>query len=196
MENRGEKLRAAASGVRDGVGNRLGDVQRALMLKAVLVAVIGLCVIFWPTTAFNILLRAVALLLIIDGVFGVVSMFRSGEVGGYLLQTITSLVVGAVLLFWPDATFKTLLIVMGAWAVLNGLTLLWSLRELEEDSPQRDAQRTVGLALVIIGGVLIFWPGAGIVTLSWVLGIAALAIAAVLFWLAQRIKGLHARVGD
>ena len=196
-QQRGERLRDAATQVRGGLSEKLGDLSGAIMIKSVLIAVLGLCVIFWPTTAFNILLVAVAILLIIDGIAGIFSVLRANERGAFLGQSILSLAIGGVLLLWPGATARTLMLVLGAWALLHGATLLWSLRELSQADAYRGAQQTAGIALVVIGAILVLWPGAGIVTLSWVLGIAALVIAAVLFWLAQRMKQMQLRIdGD
>jgi uncharacterized membrane protein HdeD (DUF308 family) len=140
---------------------------------------------------------AVAILLIIDGIAGIFSVLRANERGAFLGQSILSLAIGGVLLLWPGATARTLMLVLGVWALLHGATLLWSLRELSQADAYRGAQQTVGIALVVIGAILVLWPGAGIVTLSWVLGIAALVIAAVLFWLAQRMKQMQLRIdGD
>jgi uncharacterized membrane protein HdeD (DUF308 family) len=189
-----ERLRAAAVRARGGLSDRMGGISRALTVKAVLLAVLGVCVIVWPTTAFNILLLAVALMLIVDGIAGFVSVFRANERGAFLGQSILSLVLGAILLLWPGATARTLMLVLGAWALLHGVMLLWSLREISTEAAYRDLRRTVGIVLAIVGVILLLWPGAGIVTLSWVIGIGALVIAGVLAWLASRMRQLKSRV--
>jgi uncharacterized membrane protein HdeD (DUF308 family) len=191
---RGEQFRAAAVQVRGGLSGKLGDLAGAIRIKAAIIAVLGLSVIFWPTTMFNMLLIAVAVLLIADGIGGLMTARRADERGAFLGQSLLSLVTGGVLLVWPGATSRTLMLILGAWALLHGVMLLWSLRQLDPDDPYRSTQQTVGIVLVVIGAVLLGWPGAGIVALSWVLGIAALAIAAVLFWLAGRMKQLKGRV--
>lgn len=194
LQERGEQLQAAAAQVRGGLSDRLSDLSGAIMIKAVIIAVLGICVLIWPATAFSVLLFAVAALLILDGIAGLVSVFRTTERGAFLGQSILSIVIGGILLLWPAATSRTLMLVLGAWALLHGFMLLWSLRELPKDDSYRNTQRTVGIVLAVIGGILLLWPGAGIVTLSWVLGIGALIIAAVLFWLAQRMKRVRNRV--
>jgi uncharacterized membrane protein HdeD (DUF308 family) len=194
LQERGEQLQAAATQVRGGLSDRLSDLSGTIMIKAVIIAVLGICVLIWPATAFSVLLFAVAALLILDGIAGLVSVFRTSERGAFLGQSILSIVIGGILLLWPAATSRTLMLVFGAWALLHGLMLLWSLRELPKDDTYRNTQKTVGIVLAVIGGILLLWPGAGIVTLSWVLGIGALIIAAVLFWLAQRMKRVKSRV--
>jgi uncharacterized membrane protein HdeD (DUF308 family) len=185
----------AASQARLGLSDKLGDLWGALMVKAVLIGIFGVCALFWPSTALNVLIIAVGLMLIVDGIFGLFSMLRASEHGGFLGQSILSLVVGGILLFWPDATMGILLRLIGVWALLHGAALFWSLRELPAGDDFRDSQRTVALVIAIIGAVLLFWPNVGTVTLSWLIGIAALIIAGVLFWLASRMKAVQHRVG-
>jgi uncharacterized membrane protein HdeD (DUF308 family) len=45
-----------------------------------------------------------------------------------------------------------------------------------------------GVVASLLGVVLIVWPGAGVVTLSWIIAAAALAMAAVLIFLAMRFR--------
>jgi uncharacterized membrane protein HdeD (DUF308 family) len=191
----GQRIRAAASQARSGLTDRLGHVRRALLIKAVLIAIAGICVIAWPQASAQYLLWAIAALLVIDGIAGILSLFSAGERGAYFFQGLISLAVGAVLFLWPGATIRTLVLVFGAWAVLNGIALLWTLKDLGQEDPLRQVQKVAGIVLTSVGVVLIFWPGIAAVTLSWLIGIAALLIAAVLFWLSQRIEDLRRGVG-
>jgi uncharacterized membrane protein HdeD (DUF308 family) len=190
----GERILAAASSARSGLSDRLGNVRRSLLIKAVLVAIAGVCVIAWPAATAVYLLWAIALLLIIDGIAGVLSLFRAGERGAYFFQGLISLAAGAVLLLWPGATIRTLVLVFGVWAILNGVSMLLSLKDLDQDAPLRQAQKTVGIVLGVVGILLVFWPGVAGVALSWLVGIAAFIIAAVLFWLSRRMDKLQERV--
>lgn len=190
----GERMRAAASNARSGLSDRLGHVRRSLLLKAILVAIAGVCVIAWPKAAALYLLWAIALLLIIDGIAGVLSLFRAGERGAYFFQGLISLAIGAVLILWPGATLKTLVLVFGVWAILNSIAMLLSLKDLDQEAPLRQAQKTVGIVLGVVGILLVFWPGVAGIALSWLVGIAALIVAAVLFWLSRRMDELQERV--
>ncbi|MEJ2256108.1 MAG: DUF308 domain-containing protein [Woeseiaceae bacterium] len=190
----GERVRAAASQARSGVTEKLGHVRRALLIKAVLIAIAGVCVIAWPQASAQYLLWAIAALLVLDGIAGVLSLFSAGERGAYFFQGLISLAVGAALFLWPDASIRTLVLVFGAWAILTGIALLWTLKDVGQDDDLRQVQKIAGIVLTVVGLVLIFWPGIAGVTLSWLFGIAALLIAAVLFWLSGRIDKLRDRV--
>ena len=122
---------------------------------------------------------------------------RAGERGAYFFQGLISLAIGAVLILWPGATLKTLVLVFGVWAILNSIAMLLSLKDLDQEAPLRQAQKTVGIVLGVVGILLVFWPGVAGIALSWLVGIAALIVAAVLFWLSRRMDDLQERVaGD
>jgi uncharacterized membrane protein HdeD (DUF308 family) len=192
----GERIRAAVSQARSGLTDRLGHVRRALLIKAVLIAIAGVCVIAWPQASAQYLLWTIAALLVLDGIGGALSLFSAGERGAYFFQGLISMAVGAVLFLWPGATIRTLVLVFGAWAILNGIALLWTPKDLDQEDPVRRVQKVAGIVLTSVGVVLIFWPGIAAVTLSWLIGIAAFLIAAVLFWLSQRMENLRDRVGE
>jgi uncharacterized membrane protein HdeD (DUF308 family) len=192
-EIRGDKLRAAAARGQDAVSTKLGDLSGAIMIKAVLLAVVGVCALIWPTSSITLLTKAVAILLIVDAVISLVGIFRANERGAYLLQAVLGFGIGAVLLFWPDQSLRMLMLFLGIWALLTGISLLLP-GDAAVDADYRQTAKTVGIVLSVIGAVLLFWPGTGIVTLGWVIGIAALIIAALLFWLASRMKRLKRRV--
>jgi uncharacterized membrane protein HdeD (DUF308 family) len=42
----------------------------------------------------------------------------------------------------------------------------------------------------VVGAVLILWPGSGVVTISWLIGLAALLLGGLMVYLALRLKRL------
>jgi uncharacterized membrane protein HdeD (DUF308 family) len=189
-----ERLEAGATRAMTGLETRVGSLSSAIMIKAVLFGILGVCALVWPTASLRFLVLVIAALLIADGVAGLVGALRANERGGYFGQSILSLVIGLILLVWPGVTMSLLLRLAGLWAILHGAALLWSLRQIPSGDPLRSTQRIAGIVLAVIGAVLLFWPTAGAVTLGWVIGIGALIIAAALFWLARRMKGFGERM--
>jgi uncharacterized membrane protein HdeD (DUF308 family) len=51
------------------------------------------------------------------------------------------------------------------------------------------------MAAGVLGVILLLWPGAAVVTVSWIIATAALLTAAVLVFLGVRFRQLQARVG-
>jgi uncharacterized membrane protein HdeD (DUF308 family) len=182
------------AGARDRVGDKLGDIWWAFMVRGALAAALGLCALIWPSASLAILLRLVGIYCLLDGVTGLIGAFRAAERGAHLLQAILGLVVGALLLFWPEGSVRTLLVIFGVWALLTGVSQIWAARQQEVEGGERSAMTTIGWVAAVVGLILIVWPGTGVVTVAWLIAIVALLLGVSLIWLALRLKRLQPRV--
>jgi len=123
-----------------------------------------------------------------------VGALRASDRGNYLLQAVVSLVVGGFLLFWPSTSARTLLMVFGGWALFTGVSHILAARRANVEDADRGLMTTMGGAVAAVGLVLLIWPGTGVVTISWIIALAALLLAALLIFLALHIKRLKKRV--
>jgi uncharacterized membrane protein HdeD (DUF308 family) len=194
MNERKEPLRSLAAGVQSRVSGKLGDIWWAFMLRGVFAGVLGMCALIWPTPSFTILTRMVGLYCLADGLSGLVGALRASDRGTYLLQAVVSLVVGGVLLFLPSTSARILLMVFGGWALFSGASHILAARRANVEDTDRGLMTTTGGAVGVVGLVLLIWPGTGVVTISWVIALAALLFAALLIFLALRLKRLKKRV--
>jgi uncharacterized membrane protein HdeD (DUF308 family) len=191
---RQERIRAAAIGVRTGVSAKLGSIWWSFLLRGIFAIALGIFAFFWPGLSLSILLLAVGLYCIADGAAGLIGALRHPELREYLAQALIVLGIGAVLVFWPAATLRTLLVLLGAAALIVGIGQILTARRLPTDDPERGAIMTIGVAAVVVGLVLAFWPGSGIAVISWVIGVAAMLIGAFLIYLGSRFKRLETRL--
>jgi uncharacterized membrane protein HdeD (DUF308 family) len=182
------------AGVRSRVSDTLGDMWWAFMVRGVLAAALGLCALVWPSASLAILIRLVGVFCLADGVTGLIGALRTADRGAHLLQALLGLVVGVVLLFWPEGSVRTLLVIFGMWALLTGVSQIWAARQQEVGGGERGPMSTLGWVAAVVGLILIVWPGTGVVTIAWLIAIAALLIAVLLIWLALRFKRLKERV--
>jgi len=178
------------------VSAKLGDIWWAFMLRGVFAGVLGICSLIWPTLTFTILTRMVGLYCLADSLPGLVGALRASDRGTYLLQAVVSLAVGGFLLFWPGTSARTLLMVFGGWALLTGVSQILAVRRASVEDTARGLTTTMGGAVAVIGLVLLIWPGTGVVAISWIIALAALLLAALLIFLALRLKRLKKRVDN
>jgi uncharacterized membrane protein HdeD (DUF308 family) len=176
------------------VSGKLGDVWWAFMLRGVFAAVLGICALIWPTLSFTILTRMIGLYCLADGLSGLVGALWASDRGTYLLQAVVSLVVGGFLLFWPGTSVRTLLMVFGGWALLSGVSDILAARRANVEDTERGLMTAMGGAVAVVGLVLLIWPGTGVLAISWIIALAALMLAALLIFLALRLKRLKKRV--
>ncbi len=181
----------------DGRGRHLaGRIWWIFILRGTLAAALGVFALIWPTQTLAILVLFVGAYLIADGVMGLVLASRGMASPGRFLQPAVSAVIGLLLVLWPGESARTLFVVLGAAALFIGISYIVTARRYGLDAMDRSLMTTAGIVAVIIGVVLIVWPGAAVVTLSWVIAVAALAMAAVLLFLGVRFKQMQERAGD
>ena len=189
-----EPLRPLAAELQSRLSGKLGDIWWAFMLRGVFAGLLGICALFWPTPSFTILTRVVGLYCLADGLSGLVGVSRASERGSYLLQALVSLVVGVVLLFLPSASARALLMVFGGWAIFTGVSNILAARQATVEDTDRGPVTTMGGTMAVVGLILLIWPGTGVVTISWIVALAALLFASLLTFLALRLKRLKKRV--
>ena len=194
MPSDNERLQAAAAGLKSRVSGKMGNVWWAFMLRGLLALGLGVSALIWPKLTLGLLVRLVGVYALLDGAAGFISGIRGRDLQSYLLPALVSLAVGAVLLFWPGVTVKLLLIILGIWALLHGVNLFLAGRSADQTDPNRGLLLTIGLVLAVIGLVLIVWPGAGAVTISWLVAAFAFVVGAMLVFLALRLRQVKLRV--
>lgn len=176
---------------REAFGARLGALWWAFLLRGLLAGAVGVAALFWPTGSISLLLQIVGLLLILDGGLALFGFGRRGAAGGI---GIGAIVIGLVLLIWPEGTARFAFVLLGAFALMAGLGSLLTWRQIPAWDPERATPRNAGFAALLIGLLLIFWPGSGLVALGWAIAVAALVLSATMFWLAARFKAARERL--
>lgn len=194
MTSERTRVRAARIQIRTRVSDRLGDVWWFLLIRGLLALALGIAALFWPQATLILLIRVIALFALADGVMGLLSVFRTRDLGTHLTPALVSIGVGVILLFWPDLTASLLLMILGLWALFQGAMLLLAGSRSETDDPDRMPAMVIGAGVAVVGLVLVLWPGTGVVTISWAIGIAALLIGGSLVYLALRLRRIDKRV--
>jgi len=176
---------------REAVSEKLADLWWTFVIRGGLAAAVGIAALFWPTGSISLLLQLVGVLLLLDGALTLLGVRRGVAAGGI---GIGAIVIGLVLLVWPEGTARVTFFLLGAWALVTGIGALVAWQQMPADDLERPTARSVGIASLVVGLVLVFWPGSGVVALGWAIAFAALAVAALMFWLAARFKKVNDRV--
>ncbi|CUK05330.1 hypothetical protein RUE5091_02706 [Ruegeria denitrificans] len=176
---------------RDALGDQLAGLWWTFLLRGIFAGALGIAALFWPTGSISLLLRLLGLLLIVDGGLTLLGFGRRGLIGGV---GVGALLIGLVLLIWPEGVARLTFFLLGAWALIIGVGSLMAWRQMSDQHPDAPSVRNSGIIALLIGLVLIFWPGSGMVALGWAIAFGALAFSAVMFWLTARFKRAHDRV--
>ncbi|MDU8945945.1 HdeD family acid-resistance protein [Ovoidimarina sediminis] len=176
---------------REALSDRLGSLWWSFFLRGLFAAGLGIAALFWPTGSISMLLRLVGVLLILDGGLTLVGFGRRGAAGG---MGVGAIVIGLILLIWPEGTARFTFFLLGAFGLITGIGALLTWRQMPAWDPERSTARNAGFAALFIALLLIFWPGSGLVALGWAIAFVALAVSAIMFLLASRFKSANARL--
>ncbi len=193
-QDRQEQLHKVAEQVASGVRGKLADISWFLKLRGAIALALGIFALFWPDKNLNLLVMAVGIYCLADGLIGVASGLRQPALRENLLQALVTLAIGAILVWWPGATVRTLLVLLGAAILFMGIGQVMASRRLPDTDPDRGSTMTPGIVAIVIGAVLALWPGSGVAVISWVIGIAAILVGALLIFLGSRFNKLGERV--
>jgi uncharacterized membrane protein HdeD (DUF308 family) len=187
MTDNEQRLRQAANRVQGRMSERLGDLWLAFLLRGLLALALGIGALFWPGATVDLLVRLVGIFAILNGAAGLFSAYQARLPDSYRMPGWLSLAVGAILLFWPGVSVRLLLVILGIWATFQGASLWLMARQAAAGDPDRGLLSGVGVAAVLVGLVLIFWPGTGAVAISWVIAAIALLAGCMLVYMALHL---------
>jgi uncharacterized membrane protein HdeD (DUF308 family) len=144
-----------------------------LLLRGIAAIIFGL--LAW--TLPGITLGAVVLLFgayaIVDGVMAIVNSFSgagSQHRWSLLLMGLVGVGAGVVAFGWPGITALALLWVVAFWAIFTGILEITAAFGLPFPTGDRWLVGLAGLASTAFGVLLVARPGAGLLTLVWLLG--------------------------
>ena len=182
-----EQWRQVASRTQVRMSDRLGGLWLGYLLRGLLALALGIGALFWPSATVELLVRLVGIFAILNGSAGLFTAYQARMPGSYWVPGWMSLGAGAVLLFWPGVTVHLLFLILGIWATFQGGSLWLMARQAATDDPDRGLLSGVAVVAVLIGLVLIFWPGTGAVAISWVIAALALLAGFMLVYMALHL---------
>jgi uncharacterized membrane protein HdeD (DUF308 family) len=144
-----------------------------LLLRGIAAIIFGL--LAWAVPGMT--LWAVVLLFgayaIVDGTMAIANSFS--EAGrqhrwSMLLMGLVGIGAGVVAFGWPGITALALLWVIAFWAIFTGILEITAAFGLPAPTGDRSLLGLAGLASTAFGVLLVTQPGAGLLTLVWLLG--------------------------
>jgi uncharacterized membrane protein HdeD (DUF308 family) len=161
------------------------------VLRGVCAILFGFFAWFWPGLTLLALIFTWATLACVNGVTTLVSSFaRDGHEPRWilLLEGGVSLSAGLVALFYPRFTALLFLYLLAAWAVLSGLVEVIAAWRLRNEIRGEFWLGFAGVLSLLFGVMLVLRPGAGALTVVWLI-----AGYSVLFGVVLVTWGLHLR---
>lgn len=175
----------------------------AIVLRGLLAILFGFVALFWPHLTLEALVLCFGAFALIGGILALVVAL--GDRGVYAHWTILlgegliGIALGLLTLFWPLITALVLLYLIAGWAVVTGvLEIVVSVR-MHRMVGNEWMLLLSGIVSLLLGILLVILPGVGLLVLTWLIGIYALAFGVLLIGLgfqwrrAETLKGRLSR---
>lgn len=170
-------------------------IQWWLGLRGALAIVFGILAFFYTGQTLLALIFVFGVFAVISGVTTLVTAVRAGEAhmrwGWLAASGILSVAAGVAAFVWPGFTALAFVYLVAAWAIFTGMAEIVFAMAMPGTLAHPWLAGISGLLSVIFGVLLGVWPRSGAVTLTWLLGIYAIAYGASLIYYAFVLRSLR-----
>lgn len=172
----------------------LGENWWVLLIRGIVAILFGIMAFIWPGLTLTTLVLLFGAFALVDGIFGLFGAFaaRSYESRWWVaaLAAVASIIFGLLVFFWPEITALVLLYMIAAWAIVTGVIEIIEAIQLRREIEGEFWLILAGLASVIFGVIVFLFPGAGALSVIWIIGAYAIIFGILLIMLAFRVRGM------
>jgi uncharacterized membrane protein HdeD (DUF308 family) len=164
-------------------------------VRGVAAVIFGILALIWPGQALQALVLLFGAYVFVDGIFAVIAGIAARGTfdrwWAVLLEGVAGILIGVLTFFWPSITALVLLYFIAAWALITGIFEIVAAIQFRRVITGEWMLILGGLLSIIFGVLLFVFPGAGAVSLAWMIGIYAIlfGISEIIF--AFRLRGLR-----
>lgn len=178
----------------------LGLVARdwwVFAIRGIAAIAFGILAFIWPETTLTVLVFLFGAYVLVDGVALLVALVRGDAVArrhGWAVGVmgLLGIVAGVVTFVLPGLTAMSLLYLVAFWAIAMGTFQVVAAVALRRELDNEFWMALGGLASIVFGALLIAFPGAGLMSLVWLVGIWAIVFGGSSLTLAYRLHEIDA----
>ena len=163
----------------------------ALALRGVAAVLFALLAFFWPGITALALILLFGAYTLVDGVFALAAALHAaghhGRFGPFILEGVLDLIIAAICFAWPASALVALVYLIAIWAIITGVALVSAGIALIRFSGEW-LLVPAGILSILLGIVLFVAPAAGVLAISWWLGIYALLFGIAMIGAAFRVR--------
>lgn len=164
-------------------------------IRGLIAIIFGVVAFARPEETLTALVLAFGAFALVDGFFAIFAgismapMFKRWW--AVSLEGLIGVIAGVVILTWPDITAQVLLYMIAAWAIITGIFEIVAAIQIREEIDGEWALALSGVLSIVFGALLIAFPGAGAVSMIWVIATFAIVFGILEIILAFRMRSLH-----
>ncbi|MCU0803892.1 MAG: HdeD family acid-resistance protein [Burkholderiales bacterium] len=171
----------------------------AMLIGGIASVIFGIMAFAWPKLTLLVLAIFFAASVFVDGVFSIVGAIRNRGEGSWwlvLLFGIVGVVAGGYAMFQPEAAALALLVLVATYAIVSGALLVATGWKLREEIRGEWLLILAGILSVAFGALLIARPGAGLLSLVWLVAAWSVATGALRIAFAFKARRFVDRAGE
>lgn len=177
---------------------QLADNWWLFLAQGILSIILGVLALVWPGSTLVVLTVLFGLLLLLNGIVVVMSAigFAASNLpwGWRLTIGLLDILAGLIVIRWPGETAVTVLLFIGFWAILVGISQV--IGGIADHAALSHAWLVAldGVVSIIFGILMVVWPAAGLLTLALLVGIFAIVHGLDLCAVAFRARSFGQRL--
>jgi uncharacterized membrane protein HdeD (DUF308 family) len=180
----------------------LGLVSRnwwVFAIRGIAAIVFGILAFIWPAMTLTVLVLLFGAYVLVDGVALLVALVRGDALArrhGWAVGVIgvLGIVVGVGTFAWPGLTALSLLYLVAFWATLTGAFQVLAAVALRRELDGEFWMALGGVASIVFGALLVAFPGEGLISLAWLVGIWSVVFGISSLSLAYRLHEIGAEL--
>ncbi len=173
----------------------LGMVARewwVFAIRGTAAIVFGLLAFIWPETTLAVLVVLFGAYVLVDGISLLVALARGEKLArrhawAVGIMGVLGIVAGIVTFAWPGLTALSLLYLVAVWAIAMGTFQVIAAVALRRELDNEFWLALGGVASIVFGALLLAFPGDGLITLVWLVGIWSFVFGVSSLGLAYRL---------
>lgn len=161
----------------------------AVALRGLFAVIFGLVALLLPGITLASLIILFGVYSFADGVMSIAAAFQNRRRWwAFALNGVLGIGAGVVAFLWPGITALALLYLIAAWAIVGGGLQILAAVRLRQEIAGEVLLILSGIASIAFGVVAMIWPGAGALTVVWLIGSYALVSGVLLIVLGFRLR--------
>jgi uncharacterized membrane protein HdeD (DUF308 family) len=179
----------------------MGELSRSwwllLLLRGLLAIIFGILALIWPGITLLVLVIFFGAYALVSGIFALIAGFRHGarSRAWLIISGVIGILAGIAALIWPGITSLALLYLVAFWAIFTGIAEIVAGVQLRKVIDNEWMFIVGGILSVIFGVLLLVWPGAGMLSLVWLIGVFAILYGIAMIALSLRVKNFTPGAG-
>jgi uncharacterized membrane protein HdeD (DUF308 family) len=182
----------------------LGLVTRdwwVFAVRGVAAIVFGILAFAAPGTTLAVLVLLFGAYVFVDGISLLIALAR-GDAGArrhgwaVAIMGILGIVVGIATFVWPGTTALSLLYLVAIWAIAMGTFQVIAAIQLRREIDNEFWMALGGIVSIVFGVLLLAFPGEGLLSLVWLVGIWSIVFGISSLGLANRLRKVNSALSE